>query len=470
MTRRRILVVAYNFPPSGVIGTMRTLRLVERLAADGWIVTVLTAKPATYLPDDPVDVELLARVPAGVEVLASPVFRPMRALTEASRPVLQKLGHPRLIQSMPENPTPDSTTASKRQSLWRGLGGRVIKGVDVLSSLPDQEAGWIAPAFVAGLRWSFKARPDLVYSTAPPWSAHVLGLALASAVRRRWVADFRDPWSRRPWTEHQSPIQLRAWKRLERMVVSRANALVFNTRRTLEEFSSFYGQGITIKTHLVPNGCDAVSFGVPARPASGKFVLLHAGSLYGARSPLLLIKAVGACIRRGVINPDRFTLRLLGTSTLPPDVTAAIVDLGLEQVVELEARVSRQRSIEEITKASALLVLQPSHALSIPAKTYEYLASGRPILAIADEGETSQLLRDSGAGIVAASTDAAAIEGALEQVIGMASTGVRPVSRELYDGSMRAAELVAILAGVIDSSQEPTVPVSAPTIGGSNHV
>jgi hypothetical protein len=99
--------------------------------------------------------------------------------------------------------------------------------------------------------------------------------------------------------------------------------------------------------------------------------------------------------------------------------------------------------------ASALLLLQPGHTVAVPAKLYEYLASGRPILAIAEEGETADVIRRSGAGAFAIATDEEAIIAALATVMRMARDGFEAPSRELYDGAVHAAETVRILDAVV---------------------
>jgi hypothetical protein len=98
--------------------------------------------------------------------------------------------------------------------------------------------------------------------------------------------------------------------------------------------------------------------------------------------------------------------------------------------------------------ASALLLLQPGHGIAVPAKLYEYLAAGRPILAIA-EGETASIVRASGAGAVAASDDEEGIVRALDDVIRRASQAVNPVPAAIYDGALRAAQIGSVISEVL---------------------
>ena len=99
--------------------------------------------------------------------------------------------------------------------------------------------------------------------------------------------------------------------------------------------------------------------------------------------------------------------------------------------------------------ASGLLLLQPGHTVSVPGKLYEDLASGRPILAVAEEGEIADIVRQSGVGVFATPDNEEGIVAALASLIQMVQTGVEAPPRELYDGMLRAAEAVHVLNAVV---------------------
>ena len=130
------------------------------------------------------------------------------------------------------------------------------------------------------------------------------------------------------------------------------------------------------------------------------------------------------------------------------DLESARDSLGLRDVVEIVPRMPRRDSLAEMMAASALLLVQPGHPLSIPAKVYEYLATGRPILAIADEGETANLVRGSGAGIVVGGGDEDAMVRALGHLVNGAS-GVRPAEPFWFDGGQRALEVEDLFEAVL---------------------
>jgi glycosyltransferase involved in cell wall biosynthesis len=270
-----------------------------------------------------------------------------------------------------------------------------------------------------------------------------------------WVADFRDPWSRAPWRGNRFRFVTWSTARLERHVVNRADRILFVAQGNRDDFAAAYGADVAQKFHVVPNGCDPAEFQfltpnsqLPSAE-EGMFVLLHAGSLYAGRSPLPLLEALSTAIDRGIVNPATFRLRLLGqVGHASGDLAGTCRRLGLEHVVELVPRIPREQSLQAMCAASGLLLLQPGHTVSVPGKLYEYLATGRPILAIVEEGETADIVRRSGAGVAVAPDNEEAIVEALATFMRMASVGVVPPARELYDGMIRAAETVRILDAV----------------------
>ena len=453
--RPRVLVVAYDFPPHGAIGTMRTLRVVRELHARGWDVTVLTSDPAGFREHTPVEPALLDQVPPGVQIVRAGALRPWERLES----VLKR----RKAES--RGGGPGHATAPRRPR--RGIRARAVALHDLLDAavaIPDRESAWLLPALVRGACASvLRARPDVIYSSAPPWTGQLVAAALARILRRPWVADFRDPWSRAPWREDRKPFVMRANQRLEAHVVRRADAIIFATRGNQQDFAAHYGARMAQQFHVVANGCNPAEFAPPAAAAlesDGPFVLLHAGSLYAGRTPLPLLHAVSACVRKGAIDPARFRLRFMGPAGVPVDWSTVCRELGLEGVVELIPRVPRERSVMAMHAASALLVLQPGTMVSVPGKLYEYLAIGRPIFAIAD-GETADLVRASGIGVAVSSSDPAAIESGLLELLEMTRGPLAPPSRELFDGTLRAAETADLLESFVRLRPRPLTALDA---------
>lgn len=434
----RALVIAYDFPPHAAIGTMRTLRLVRELSRAGWDVSVLTSSPATYQPGTPVDERLEQQIPEGVRVLRARTVRGLEFMGGLISGVRRR--------NRSALPTPRG--AGDRSPKTVGIVRRAKDWLDAACSIPDNESGWIGPAVMRGLReMSRRGAPDVIYSSAPPWSGQVVAWALASLSRRPWVADFRDPWARAPWRDWRKPFRQRAAAVLERRVVARADAVLFVTRANLAEFAAFYGPRAAQRFHFLPNGCDPEEFSSLAPlPPRRAFVLLHAGTLYGARNPMPVIEATARAIASGALDRQRFRLRFLGTVSLATDLEAECGRLGIRDVVEFVPRVTRQESLRELLSASALLLVQTGTTVSVPGKAYEYLATGRPVLALSEEGETADLVRSSGIGRSVRPADPPeAITAALLDIVALAQRPVPPAPRELFDGVVHAGTAAHIL-------------------------
>lgn len=443
--RPSVLIAAYHFPPEGSVGTFRTLRLVRQLVERDWDVTVLSGTRGTYSSGCVLDDDLLPRIPAGVRVLRAPVLRPIDGLSS-----LGKRSRGKGASGAGPSPHPAAAAraggASARGRSWLR---RAIQQVDALTRIPDSHVGWFAPAVLEGIVRQAGRTPDVIYSSSPPWTGQLVARVLAPALGCPWVADFRDPWARAPWREGRLTIARRAAELFEQSVIRRADAVVFTTRTNMEEFAAFYGPAIAAKFHLVRNGCDRGEFdGVEPLPKDSRFTILHAGSMYGGRKPGALFGAIAALRDRGVIDRETFCFRQIGRVSLAGfDMAAERARLDLDGLVEVAAAQPRREILREMLSASCLLLLQPGTTVSIPGKLFEYFASGRPILAMAEEGETSDLVRASGRGLAVLPDDQAALERAIEALVqGRFAAG--PPQPELFDGDLRTSELIAVLEGV----------------------
>ena len=409
--------------------------------------TVLTSDPESFLPSTPVDVELLSSVPAGVTVLRAGSLRLWDAAIDALKGTTGGGG------------TGGRSASAHSSSPYAPRSGRPARGplravaackdvIDAALSIPDREVGWLLPALSKGLRARLRAeRPDVIYSSAPPWTGQLVALGLRLMLGCPWVADFRDPWSRAPFRGDRYWFALRSAAVLERWVVKRANQIVFVAEGNRAEFAAHYGEPVADKFKLVPNGCDPAEFETLPRSVShpdAPHVMLHAGSLYAGRTPLPLFRAVAKAIDSGSLDRRRFRLRFLGSNATPTDFIGTCRQLGIEDVVEFLPRVPRREGLQTIVSATSLLLLQQGHAVAVPGKVYEYLAAGRPIFALA-EGETARVVRDSGLGVSVATDDEATILEGLMTVIRMSQGTLPRPSRELYDGYVGAAEIERLL-------------------------
>jgi glycosyltransferase involved in cell wall biosynthesis len=336
----------------------------------------------------------------------------------------------------------------RRETLSRRLRRYVLSFL----VLPDRERGWILPATLAAVRRVRDRRIPWIVTSCPPYSTHLIGLGVKTLTGTRWVADFRDPWmttgSKRLYPTCAVSRAIESW--LERKVVERADLVLFNVERLRNAYRSRYRHLSPDKFAFIPN---AVAAGpAPETPVAkyDAFTLAYTGSLYLGRSPEPVWHAVSRLIESGTIQPEGIRIKLVGqcrdVDGLP---TAELARrYGLESVTEICDPVPYRQAIDIVRRSHVALLFAPNLAYQIPAKAYEYLALGTPILAIAGEGGTADLIRETGAGRAFPPEDVDGIMGFIQQELEASrSRNGRPAGQSLarYDARRLTEELVGHL-------------------------
>jgi glycosyltransferase involved in cell wall biosynthesis len=194
--------------------------------------------------------------------------------------------------------------------------------------------------------------------------------------------------------------------REERGVVQHADALVLNTEALLESFRERYADS-TEKMWAIPNGYDAPLDRSPVLEVErGRPIqILHAGALYGRRSPAAALQALAELIAGGHAKHDSFEFVFLGSASEELGLPGIVAHLKLETSVRIIPTVPKQGAIEFMRQADMLLLIQPQAPLQIPSKLFDYLTVGKPVFALVDEGATADLVRRSRIGLVAVPND-----------------------------------------------------------------
>src|SRR5687768_13067457 len=348
-------MVAYHYPPEGgSSGVLRALKFSKYLPGNGWTPHILTLRESFY----PVkDNGLLRDVPVEAVVHRTLALDNARHLA---------------------------------------IKGRHL----ALLGVPDRFVSWFFFGVAKGVKVIRKQGVQAIYSTSPPATAHLIAAALKSITGASWIADFRDPWIEEGSFPVPGSIRCRIESALERMVVRRCDCLLVTTPYLKQEFLSRYPELPADKIHVIYNGYDESDFSESGlAPRSDLFEIIHAGLVTREfRNPLPLLETVAGLIAEGSLPRNQVKITLLGGDwwVASPEFTSEIKRLGLDGVVSVEGRVSHQESLRRLAEAAVLLVLQASedtHSL-IPAKAFEYLRIGRPILALTLEGATADLIKD----------------------------------------------------------------------------
>jgi len=401
----KVLMVAFHFPPqSGSSGIQRTLKFAEYLPAHGWQPLVLSAHPRAYAD-------------AGGEPYAGPAEVTRAFALDSARHL--------------------------------ALRGRYLR----LLALPDRWVGWCLGAIPAGLRLVRRTRCQVIWSTYPIASAHLIGLVLRRLTGLPWIADLRDPmiddaYPTDPWMRKAA-----AW--VERQTVRHCSRAVCTTAGAVRSYRRRYPEVPPERFQLIENGYDEEEFAraVPAsRPAGGPFVLLHSGIVYPSeRDPRPLFAALGRLRRDALLDSASFRLVLRA-----PVHEALLADLarehGIGDMVEIAPALPYRAALAEMLAADGLLVLQAANCNEqVPAKLYEYLRAGRPILALTDPaGDTAALMRAAAIDTVAALDDVDGIVRTLPRFLALARSGRAPLAASAFVQAQARAARTARLAALLD--------------------
>jgi glycosyltransferase involved in cell wall biosynthesis len=410
------------------------LRLANYLQMHGWATSVLTLDPAFYRHSIQLDDALVRRADPRLTIFRTGACRGLAAIIRWRNQLFRR--------GVRHTPVDRQGWKAWRRNATTSLFG-----------FPDEEIGWFGHALVRGLRIVRGQRIDVVLSSAPPFTCHLIGHALRSICNVHWVADFRDPWSRAPWGRLGSA---RAHQWLETQVVKRADAVVLNTPELHREFTQWYGSDISRRFHVVTNGYDAdiVEPYAKASPsAAPPLILTHAGNLYGARDPMPLLQGLAKCFYEGSVPRNGIRLNLVGKIASVFDVDNVIARLGLSGTVTRTPPVSHDESLRILAASHVLVVIQPDTLLQVPAKLYEYVGLRRPILALAEDGAVARVVRDGGFGLVASPTNVDSIAEALTDLYRrhgtLVQTSIDNVRVAHFDARYQSAIFTEILSNLV---------------------
>lgn len=431
-------MLAYHFPPIGGAGAQRSVKMARYLPDHGWRPVVLTGPGGDGGRWTPADGSLAGELPADLEVHRT------------------------------AGPVPAGDPG------WRRRAGRWLR-------LPNAFARWWVPALIEAAR-GVDSPVEAVYASMAPYESAVAAARIAAERGIPWVADLRDPWALDEMAVYPSRLHRSGERDRMRYVLERADAVVMNTAeaaaRVRREIPAVAGN----RLEVIPNGFDAADFAGPAPVRDdGRFRIVHTGYLHtelgrdndrraraarvlggGAaevdiltRSHVHLVEAIN---RLAADRPDlteRLELHLAGVLS---DADRRVAE-GCAARVVMPGYVDHDRSVALLRSADLLFL--PMHepaggrpAGIVPGKTYEYLASGRPILAAVPPGDARDLLQAAGSAIICAPSDVDGLRAGLERALtatASGDTGWMPGTDPAVIAPYERRHLAGRLAGVLDS-------------------
>ena len=358
---RKILVIAYYWPPAGGPGVQRWLKFVKYLPDFGF-------EPIVYVPENPsypiMDEKLVSEIPGSVKILKKPIREPYSWASLLSKKKTKTISSGIIKEKDP--------SFMEKILLW--IRGNFF--------IPDARKLWVNPSISYLAKVIADEGIQTIITTGPPHSLHLIGLGLKKKYNIQWIADFRDPWTS---IGYHKKLRLTESSRLkhkalEKGVLLRADKIVVTSNTTKAEFEAITPKPIKVIT----NGFDDE---LKPRELDSKFTISHIGSLLTGRNPLGLWQALQELIAENEAFKNAIKIQLAGV--VGEEVLHSIKDFGLSDYAAQLGYLSHDKVLETQQKSQLLLLLEIDSEETkgiIPGKLFEYLNAKRPILAIGPKG------------------------------------------------------------------------------------
>ncbi len=442
--RDKVLFIAYYFPPVGGGGVQRSAKFVKYLPELGWRPCVLTVKePYDFYRDD----SLLSDIPESVPVYRSNSIEPMKWI----RRILFRRWQRELKDRGAQQP-------KLRKTLKSGFLVKIKQTI----LFPDNEILWLPFGILKGLAIIRQEKPIAIFSTASPFTAHLIALVLSRLSGLPWIADFRDFWVDR------ANFPPGAWRQL---VDRRLEGLVLRQATHLTTVSSFIGKRFKelqpkLQYTVIPNGYDERDFAGDESQEARRdyFQITYTGIFNKEQNPAKFFTAVKNLIQERSDFRERVHLKLIGQMDNPGefDNLTLLKESGLEPYCEIIPYQPHEEVIREIRSATILFLLIGEYRMNeavLTGKIFEYLRAKRPILAVVPpQGAAAQIIRETGSGIVTSNENEAEIREGMSMMFDgflrakleaqFTWTGI-----ERYERKNLAVQLSAVLDQVIGNDE-----------------
>lgn len=368
---KKVLIISYYWPPAGGPGVQRSLKFVKYFRDFG-------IEPVVYTVEQPnyplLDESLVDEVPDGIEVLKLPIWEPNNFLGK------KKKGSAGFLDSNPS------------------LIGKISQYVRANYFIPDARKFWVEPSVKFLLNYLENNKVDVIVSSGPPHSVHLIAQKLKKETGVKWISDFRDPWTDIDYF-HQLPLSkssLNKHKALERKVLQDSDAVVVVGETMKTNYSCF-----NKKIFTITNGFDIEPIKKKIQLDS-KFSITHIGLMNDDRNPSILWSVLKELISEE--NDFRNDLKIKLVGRVSDKCIDEIKGCSLESNLEVINYVAHNEVIEYQRSSQVLLLAVnkvPSAKGIITGKIFEYLVSERPILAIGPEdGDLAKILSETNAGVI----------------------------------------------------------------------
>ena len=367
----KVLIITYYWPPAGGSGVQRWLKFVKYLQEFGIEPVVYTVENANYLKQD---ASLLNEVPKGIEILKHPIWEPTALL----------------FWKKSKQQTKGISNVSK---------GGFLSFIRGNFFIPDPKVFWVKPSVSYLQKYLDNHTIDVIISTGPPHSMHLIAEKLHQKNTVKWLADFRDPWSDLYYNTdfNQLAFAKNKNKRLEERILRNSDCILTVSNSLKEELEK-----TAKKVEVITNGFDDEFSASNNVILDTKFSISYIGLLPKQSNPKLLFKVLkGICKESEIFKKD---LKLNFIGDISEEVKVEILANKLDKNTDFVGYVSHQEAIAYQNKSQVLLLLIPNVKNNegiLTGKLFEYLKAKRPILAIGPEkGDLATILQETNSGVI----------------------------------------------------------------------
>lgn len=386
-TKGRILFIALAFPP--LLGARSISNFYHTWYLDefGWKLDVLTISPSSKYPM--FDKSLIGMIPTSARI-----FR--------TYPGMHKIYH-NIIKSNSDSGSSDGAINSgtrsnkKFKKYYLDISKKILNFISELI-IPDPTIFWYPFAILRGLKLINKNKYDVLISSGPPFTTHLIGYTLKKIGILHWIIDYGDPWVFEPTYKHNN---IRFWieRKLEESFLKSADAITVTAEETKENYLKNYPFLIDSKVNVIPNGVDYEDFNNVLVEKSKKFRILYTGTIYKNQHIEPFLDALKRIYEKEELKEQ---VEVVFVGNLDDECLELIADKGLKERISFKGFISPKKIPSLIMGADILLYFGAMGGLQLAGKVFYYIAARRPILCIkGDERDPSlKILQGLNRGVI----------------------------------------------------------------------
>lgn len=376
---KNVLVVTYYWPPAGGIEVQRTVKFCKYLREFGWNPIVLTVKDGNFSSKN----NSFTHEVSDITTYHAPSWEPHS-----------------LYNTITGQNSKKKPSTVKKQSSGKSRIKTIAEYIRLNLFIPDSRIGWYPNAVKLGSEIIAKHKPELIFSSCPPYTVHLIARQLKNKFNLPWIADFRDPWMEN--VVYNTVPRLGLVKKInasmEARTVNQADRVVTIGPVLAELLKSKMDSPHPVE--IIPNGYDTTDLQPNNKEQTETFYLSYFGTLYWHRIPHALFESIRHLIGNNQQFAESFKFRFVGNADAK--TLSYLNEVLPEKNIEIRAYVEKKAFSEMLSEPQVLLLTidnVPLNELIVTGKIFDYITTGNPVLGIGPlAGDAAKVLEDTSAG------------------------------------------------------------------------